>query len=278
MTYLGNSNIILFIALDLILINIYIMAKETKKAKKVEKSDEIVLNLDSFMVPLAIVLAGVIVAGAIFFTNKGTGTNDLSNPSNDNAAAPTQEEFPEASTTIADAPYLGDKKKAKLAIVEYNDYQCSYCQRHDKETKDQLIKDYVDTGKAIYVFREFPLDFHGQLAIDSANAALCVNDIAGVDKFKEYHSKIYLITSKDTLTTVAQDMGINMDKFNKCLADEKFQANVDKGLADGTAAGVQGTPGFVVGILDEDGTVTGKLVAGAYPYDSFAKILDEYLK
>lgn len=250
------------------------MPKEKKQ--KAQESDEIVLNLDSFVVPLSIILAGVIIAGAIFLTN-----NKNSNPSVEGTNAgnnPAQEEFPAAETTISDAPFLGDKKKAKVAIVEYTDYQCPYCQRHDQETKSQLIKEYVDSGKAIYVFREFPLDFHGQLALDSANAALCVNEIGGISKFVEYHSKIFMVKTKDELTKAAQDLGIDINKFNTCMNEERYADKIDQGLSDGMKAGVQGTPGFVVGVLDKDGNVKGKLIAGAYPFASFKDILDEYLK
>lgn len=250
------------------------MPKEKKK--KSQEGDEIVLNLDSFVVPLSIVLAGVIIAGAIFFTNNKSGNPVVEDTDTGNNVA--QEEFPAAETTISDAPFLGDKSKARIAIVEYTDYQCSFCQRHDQETKSQLIEEYVDTGKAIYVFREFPLEFHGQLAIDSANAALCVNEISGIDKFFEFHSKIFMVADNDALTKVAQDMGIDMNKFNTCMSEERYADKIDEGLADGAKAGVQGTPGFVVGVLDEDGNVNGKLIAGAYPFESFAQIIDELLK
>lgn len=250
------------------------MPKEKKQ--KAQESDEIVLNLDSFVVPLSIVLAGVIIAGAIFFTNSKNGNPSVEGTSNPNNAA--QEEFPAAETTISDAPFLGDRSKAKVAIVEYTDYQCPYCQRHDQETKSQLIKEYVDTGKAIYVFRDFPLDFHGQIAIDSANAALCVNEIGGIGKFVEYHSKIFMVENNEALTKAAQDLGIDMNKFNTCMTEQRYADKIDQGLSDGMKAGVQGTPGFVVGVLDKDGNVKGKLIAGAYPFASFEQILKEYLK
>ncbi len=250
------------------------MPKEKKQ--KAQESDEIVLNLDSFVVPLSIVLAGVIIAGAIFLTNSKNGNPSVEGTSNPNNAA--QEEFPAAETTISDAPFLGDRSKAKVAIVEYTDYQCPYCQRHDQETKSQLIKEYVDTGKAIYVFRDFPLDFHGQIAIDSANAALCVNEIGGISKFVEYHSKIFMVENNEALTKAAQDLGIDMNKFNTCMTEERYADKIDQGLSDGMKAGVQGTPGFVVGVLDKDGNVKGKLIAGAYPFASFEQILKEYLK
>ena len=248
-----------------------------QEKKKVEKKDEIVIDLDSIAVPGAIILAGIIIAGAIFFTNKGTtpavdGTDDSANPT------ANQEEFPEAETTIGDSPYLGDIKKAKVAVVEYTDYQCPYCERHATETKPSIIENYVDTGKIIYVVRNFPLDFHGQIAIDTANAALCVDEIGGASKFFEFYAKAFSQTSTDALATIVKDLGVNMSKYDTCMSEKRYADTITQDMADGTSAGVQGTPGFVIGVLDDDGNVKGKLIAGAYPYESFQTIIDEMLK
>ena len=264
--------------------------KEVKKvAKKVEKapvkesapkSNEIVINLDTVLIPGAIILAGVIVALAIFFTNKGndkTVTTDTgTNTETPTAANP--EEFPAAKTVIGGSPYLGDIKKAKVALVEYTDFQCPYCQRHATETKPSIIKDYVDTGKIVYVVRNFPLDFHGEIAVQSANAGLCVNELAGASKYFEFYNQGFVKTSVEELAAVAQGLGVNMDKYNTCMSEKRYQAQIDADIADGTKAGVQGTPGFVIGILDKDGNVDGKLIAGAYPYESFKAIIDEMLE
>ncbi len=248
-----------------------------QEKKKVEKKDEIVIDLDSIAVPGAIILAGIIIAGAIFFTNKG---NTPSTDGTDNPANPTanQEEFPEAETTIGDSPYLGDIKKAKVAVVEYTDYQCPYCERHATDTKPSIIENYVDTGKIIYVVRNFPLDFHGQIAIDTANAALCIDEIAGSEKFFDFYAKAFSQTSTDALAAIAKDLGVNMGKYDTCMSDERYADAIAQDMADGSSAGVQGTPGFVIGVLDDDGNVKGKLVAGAYPYESFETIIEEMLK
>ncbi|OGC44213.1 hypothetical protein A2400_02320 [candidate division WS6 bacterium RIFOXYB1_FULL_33_14] len=247
------------------------------KDEKIKKNEEIVIDLDSIAVPGAIILAGIIIAGAIFFTNKGNtpavdGTDDAANPT------ANQEEFPVAETTISDSPYLGDIKKAKVAIVEYTDYQCPYCGRHASETKPSIIKDYVDTGKVIYVVRNFPLDFHGQIAIDTANAALCVDELSGASKFFEFYAKAFSQTDTDALKAIAKDLGVNMSKYDTCMSENRYKDAIDADMADGSKAGVQGTPGFVIGVLDKDGNVKGKLIAGAYPYESFQSILEEYLK
>jgi len=243
------------------------------KDEKIKKNEEIVIDLDSIAVPGAIILAGLIIAGAIYFTNKG------SSPAADDTANPTanQEEFPEAETTIADSPYLGDIKKAKVAIVEYTDYQCPYCERHATETKPTIIENYVDTGKVIYVVRNFPLDFHGQIAIDTANAALCIDEIGGANKFFEFYARGFSQTSTDDLAQIAKDLGINTDKYNTCMSENRYKDIIDRDLSDGSKAGVTGTPGFIIGVLDDDGNVKGKLVSGAYPYESFETLIEEML-
>ncbi len=243
------------------------------------KSEEIVINLDTILIPGAIILAGVIIALSIFFTNKGNSniTPDTDTGSDVPAAAP-QEEFPAAKTVIGDSPYLGDIKKAKVALVEYTDFQCPYCQRHATETKPSILEEYVDTGEIIYVVRNFPLDFHGEIAIQSANAALCVNELAGANKYFEFYNQGFVKTSVEELAAVAQGLGVNMDKYNTCMSENRYKAQIDKDLADGQSAGVQGTPGFVIGVLDKDGNVDGKLIAGAYPFESFKAIIDEMLE
>ncbi len=255
--------------------------KEEKKIVKESKgNDEIVINLDTLAIPAAIVVAGLIIAGAIFFTNKGkdnpidTNTNTNTNTDTTDTA---KDEFAAATTTIGDSPYLGDIKKVKVAIVEYTDYQCPYCARHATETKPSILKDYVDTGKIIYVVRNFPLDFHGEIAVQSANAGLCVNELAGAKKYFDFYTQGFSKKSTDELAAVAQGLGVNMTKYNTCMTENRYKAQIDKDIADGSKAGVQGTPGFVIGVLDKEGNVTGKLIAGAYPYESFKAILDEML-
>jgi len=257
--------------------------KVESKPKKEEK--EIVIDIDKIILPLSIFIAGLLIALSIFLTNNGSNGNDTTGSDAagttdtiDNTDTGAQEEFPAAKTVIGNSPYIGDIKKAKVAVVEYTDLQCPYCQRHATETEPQIVSEYVDTGKIIYVVRSFPLEsLHGELATQSANAVLCVNELGGRDKFYEFYKQAFAKASVDELAQVAQSVGVDMNKYNTCMSENRYKDQIDQEIQDGTNAGVQGTPGFVIGVLDKDGNVDGKMIAGAYPYESFKAIIDEML-
>ena len=246
-----------------------------KDSKKTE-TKEVVINLDTFAIPLAIVIAGVIIALGIFFANRNKTTSDATNTNTDNTATGT-DTFTAATTNIGTGAVIGNRNTAKVAVVMYSDYQCPYCQSFEEETYPDIKSNYVDSGDVIFVFRNYPLDFHGDITYQSAYAGECVLDQLGADKFAEFHSQAYLAADIAAVNTIAKNLGVNEAKYNTCLSTQEFKSRVDDDFAAGQAAGVSGTPGFVVGTLDADGNVTGKLIEGAYPYDSFKAVIDEML-
>lgn len=243
---------------------------------KVKKSDEkeIVINLDSFAIPLAIVIAGLLIAVGIFFANKGKNSEPKVVGTEDTT---TQEEFVATSTTVDDDPYLGDKNKVKVAVVEFSDFQCGYCKRHSEEVFPKIKKEYIDTGKIIYVFRDY--QFFGGLSTDAAMGGNCLYELTGRNNntYANYHEKIFGLKSKDEIYALAKKLGVNEAKFKACVDSKKYAEEITKDQTDGTAAGVKGTPGFVVGVLKDNGTVEGKFIAGAYPIESFRTLIDEML-
>jgi protein-disulfide isomerase len=250
------------------------------KKPKYESDDEVVVNLDAIAVPGAIVLAGVIVAVAIFLSNKNS-TGEVDDQNTDNVAgeetetpdtAPDTAEFPDASTDIADGPYLGDKDSATVAIVEYNEFRCGFCKRHLDETFPGLKENYIDTGKIIYVFREFAI--YGD---DIANAAKCVYHLEGTDTYVEFHKNAFNLEDEDAIYDLAKSVGVNEGDFDSCYSSTQYQDEIDADKAAGSSAGVQGTPGFVIGTLDSDGNVDGILIPGAYPYETFAEKIESFL-
>ena len=122
------------------------------------------------------------------------------------------------------------------------------------------------------------------MATTEAIAAECVQDLEGDKKYFEYSKLIFDTTNsngkgleKSKLYDLAKNIGVDNDKFTQCLDSEKFKDEVAKDIEDGSAAGVTGTPGFIIGKLGQDGTVEGVIIAGAYPFSEFQKVLDEQL-
>lgn len=261
--------------------------------------EEMTIDIQAYMVPVSIILSSIVISLAIFLTFKNglfsssngntLGQSNIAgqpttNPSAGNVPAPSANGT-SAKTTISDSPILGDKTKAKIAIVEFSDYECPFCKRHFEQVYDQIKQNYIDTGKVILVYRNYPLSFHDPAATLEATAALCVRSLSNDQKYYDYHDLIFKNTTsngvgiaKDKLASLAGGIGISQNDFNTCLNSDKFKSQISKDIADGSAAGVSGTPGFIIGKIGSDGiTVDGTLIAGAYPYSEFQKIIDPLL-
>ena len=258
--------------------------------KKGNGGDSITIDLQPFIIPLSVILGSIIIAGSIHFGlgNIGAGTTlgatDPAVPVEE-ANVPQEPEFPEAIGVLGDDAYIGNKEKAKIAIIEYSDYECPFCKRHVDQTVPKLLSEYVEKGGVIYVYKDFPLSFHDPNAIEQAQAAECVRDLSGGDNavFFKFHDLIYETTTSnkgltsDQLFNLASKVSIKTEDLKNCVSSEKFLKEVQGDVAEGKAAGVTGTPGFIIGRIQDDGSVVGKRIDGAYPYESFVEILSEYL-
>ncbi len=169
-------------------------------------------------------------------------------------------------------PALG-KKDAKVTIIEFADFRCPFCARFFTDTEPQIIKEYVDTGKAKFIFRHFA--FLGSASTVAANAAECANE---QEKFWEYYNYLYknqppesdtTMFNTETLTEAAGNLGLDTEQFRSCLDSSKHNEKVEKDASDGRAAGVSGTPTFFI---------NGRSIVGAVPYDNFKQIIEEELK
>lgn len=189
-------------------------------------------------------------------------------------SAPQAPEGPQAPTGPVDVanghfPVKGDEN-AKVTIVEFSDFECPFCGRFYEDTLPTLLKEYIDTGKVKLYYRHFPLAFHPQ-AKPLALVAECANE---QDKFWEMHDVIFqnnaTISSStmDTYKGWAEELGLDTSEFNDCVDTKKYEKDVDADTADGTAAGVSGTPTFYI---------NGLQIVGAQPFDAFKKIIDQEL-
>ena len=196
------------------------------------------------------------------------------------AAAPAQAQAPAQApddkvTMPLNVSYSIGKKDAPLVFVEFTDYQCPFCQQFHNTAFDQIKKNYVDTGKMRFVSKDFPLDFH-ENARKAASAARCAGEQG---KYWEMRHTMIVHADQlqaDKLIGYAKDVKIDEKKFRECVTFDKFRPEIDKDIAEGTAAGVSGTPSFVLGRM-KDGKLQGVRIVGAMPYASFDAKIQEML-
>lgn len=216
---------------------------------------------------LSILVAGVMISGSLLYANWDKAS-----------VAPQVKQDPQGNTvvdvSVDDDPVMGNKN-AKVTIVEFSDYQCPFCRSFWQDSLPQIKKEYIDTGKVKLVYRDYPLSFHA-MAQKSAEAAECADDQG---RYWEMHDKMFTEQSKLGQGTVqytlndlkkwATQLGLNSPQFNQCLDSDKYKAEVEKDFADGSAAGVTGTPSFFI---------NGRFMVGAQPFAGFKAIIDEELK
>jgi protein-disulfide isomerase len=185
--------------------------------------------------------------------------------------------LPRDPVAIAGDPFKGNGT-AKVAVIEFSDYQCPFCSRYTKDVLPQIWTDYIETGKIKYVFRDMPLSFHKN-AFKAAEAAHC----AGLQgKFWEMHDTLFANQSAlapEQLATLAKTVGVDEARFQQCLDSGKFATEINKDIADAGAAGITGTPSFLVGVIQPgDGRVkVVKKLVGAKPYAEFKAAIDDLL-
>lgn len=161
---------------------------------------------------------------------------------------------------------LGDPA-APLTMVEYIDFECPYCKTFDANIFPMIKKNMIDTGKLRYISRNFPLAGHAD-APKAAEAAECA---AEQNRFWEMRALLVAHDqglSPQAISAYARSAGVNPAPFEQCLATSRHAEGVRMSTREGTAAGVQGTPSFVIGRTVPDG-VAGTLTVGVNPYSTF---------
>jgi protein-disulfide isomerase len=164
---------------------------------------------------------------------------------------------------LGSRPPLGSDK-APITIVEFSDYECPFRKRAEPVIKE-VLKVYGDKVRVAY--RDYPLPFHAN-ARPASEAAHCA---AEQGKFWQYHDKLMAASdlSADGLKAIAKTAELDQGKFDECVAAERFEAAINKDIAAGEAAGVQGTPAFFI---------NGRMLDGAQPLEKFREIIDEELE
>ena len=174
------------------------------------------------------------------------------------------------------SPILGDIN-APLTLVEFGDYQCTFCKKFFHETEESILVNYVETGKVKMLFKDFIVV--DEDSVNAASAAHCAND---QKMFWQYHSTLYNNwdgegtgwASSEQLHQFASTLGLDMNKFSECMSQSKWKDLVLSSHADGRALGVDATPTFF--IIDENNEALK--ITGAQHYDVFQRTFDSLLE
>jgi protein-disulfide isomerase len=162
--------------------------------------------------------------------------------------------------------FLGNKD-APLTITEYSSFTCPFCKRYqiDDKTFENIKTDYIETGKVKYIYKHFT---RNNTDIKAANAVECAGE---QNKFFEYKKKLYenqATLAKEEFTKYAQEIGLDVSSFEKCLAENKFLTKIENQKQEAIANGITGTPGFIVG---------NQKISGAQSYQVFKATIDKQL-
>ena len=181
-----------------------------------------------------------------------------------------QQEFENGS------PILGSES-APITVVEFGDYQCEACYAWFHTTRDTLIDNYVETGKAKLIFVDLP--FLGRDSPMAAQASYCAEDQG---QYWEYHTMLYTFqdghpdsgwADRDRLNSFAFSLDMNIDEFNDCMDSSKYKNRVKANYDEAVKNGAQSTPTFI--IISEDGKK--KQFIGAQPYSVFSATIASML-
>jgi protein-disulfide isomerase len=183
---------------------------------------------------------------------------------------------PVSSLSVRGETFRGDSG-ARVAIIEYADFECPYCGEYERKTFPLLLTDYIETGKVKYFYRDLPLPEHAR-AMPAARAARCAGEQG---KYWEMHDSLFAkqnALSGPALLERAQTLGLDTAKFTECQSSEKYTTDIQKSVSEAQKMRIDGTPIFFLGIVEPSGDVTiEKRFKGAPPFDVFKSALDALL-
>ncbi len=245
-----------------------------------EPTQPIPTTRNSMMIPVAIVFAGLLVAGAVVY-------NGSSNKGAPVVANPAGQDAPVNIKPITDQDHILGNPKATLLVVEYSDLECPFCKQYHATLK-QMMAELGKDSKVAWVYRHFPIykgtetqpPLHSK-AGKEAEATECAAELGGNAAFWKFTDRVYEVTPSNngldaaTLPDIAEFAGLNRSAFTACLSSGKYAAKIETAYNDATAAGAQGTP-YTVVVDTRDGK-TYPIDAGAIPWPALSAMLKSLL-
>jgi len=241
-----------------------------------------------YMIPGAIVVAGLLIAGAVSFGQGGSPNGQTASVGGTVGGSPTQQQQPrppvnaDGIKSVTAQDHIRRNLDAPVKIVEFSDLECPFCSRFHP-TLQQAVQEYPN--QVAWVYRHFPLDQLHAKARREAAAVELANELGGNDAFWAYLDKIFEITPSNDglrlsqLVEIAEDIGLPTQPFQD-LVDEndirggKYADHIEADYQDASASGGTGTP-YTVVIAPNGKTFP---LSGAQPYAAVKTIIELALK
>lgn len=216
--------------------------------------------------PAAIVIAGALIAGAVFYSTY----QPKNNPPTDKINADVPGEINIKAVSASD--HILGNPNAKLKIVEFSDTECPFCKTFHA-TMQQMVDKYGKTGEVAWIYRHFPLDSIHPKARKEAEATECVAELKGNGAFWNYLGNIFKTTPANNgldpkvLYELAKTEGTDTTAFQTCLDSGKYASQVEAQYQDGLSVGVRGTPHSV--IISEKAFSDQAISSAFAPYEKY---------
>ncbi len=240
-----------------------------------------------YLVPLAIIIAGVIIAGAVLYSQSqpsqlskvGSGSTGSASPSQPVAPAGGDifgnggSALAQKALPITQEDHIRGNPNAPLALIEFSDLQCPFC-NHFHGTMQQVLREFGDKVK--WVYRHFPLTSIHPEAMGAALASECVAQLGGNDAFWTFTDRVFesqAVMSANLYRQIASNLGLDMTDYDKCFSERRFQNKVQEHLDQAVAAGGRGTPYNI--IVGEKGNVFP--FSGALPFEQVKPLIEQAL-
>lgn len=244
---------------------------ESNQSSKATSENSSISN--KLSIPMAIIVAGALVAGAVYFSSiKQKDTAPAFQPEQGTASL-------ENIRAISTTDHIRGDINAPIKIVEYSDTECPFCKRF-QTTMQQVMNEYGKNGKVAWVYRHSPIDSLHPKSRKEAEATECANELGGNDKFWQYLDRIYEVTPANNgldpleLPKIAEYVGLNVTDFNTCFNSGKYAAHIEEDTKNAVATGGGGTPWSI--IIAKDGKKYP--INGAQPYETVKQTIDSLLK
>lgn len=235
------------------------------------------MKTSNLLIPPAIIISGMIIAGTVYFRAIGNSDTSVSQTK----ATIEKSEGLENMNPITNTDHILGNPNAPVKIVEYSDFECPACKLFQKIMM-KVMDDYGKSGKVAWVYRQFPIDLlHPLNARKEAVASECATELGGNDSFWKFANRFFELSLSNDETDiesiipqVAREIGLNETEFASCFESGKYDTHIQEDLDNANAMGGSGTPWSIVV------SPSGKKypLSGVWPEVAIKQLIDRALK